>query len=144
MLDWLSQPATVQKFGQISDAIWSYAELGLQEHKSSALLTETLEEAGFTVEKGLAGMPTCFVASYGSGKPVVGILAEYDALPMLSQKGRIAQAGPAGGRRAGPRLRPQPDGHGGRRRGDRRQAGDGEAQPRRHDQAVRLAGRGDR
>lgn len=94
VLDWLSQPETVAKFGRISDAIWSYAELGLQEHKSSALLIKTLEEAGFTVEKGLAGMPTCFVASYGTGKPVVGILVEYDALAMLSQKGRHAKQSP--------------------------------------------------
>lgn len=94
VLDWLSQTETIAKFGRISDAIWSYAELGLQEHKSSALLIQTLEEAGFTVEKGMAGMPTCFVASYGSGKPVVGILAEYDALPMLSQKGRTPKRDP--------------------------------------------------
>lgn len=89
VLDWLSQPEVVQRFGRISDAIWSYAELGLQEHKSSALLIKTLEESGFSVDQGLAGMPTCFVASWGCGKPVVGILAEYDALPMLSQKGRV-------------------------------------------------------
>jgi aminobenzoyl-glutamate utilization protein B len=93
-LDWLSRPETVARFGRISDAIWSYAELGLQEYKSSALLIKTLEEAGFTVEKGLAGMPTCFVARWGSGKPVVGILAEYDALPMLSQQGRVARQSP--------------------------------------------------
>ena len=86
VLDWLSQPETVEQFGRISDSIWSYAELGLQEFKSSGLLISTLEDAGFSVEKGLAGMPTCFVASYGAGKPVVGILAEYDALPMISQK----------------------------------------------------------
>lgn len=94
VLEWLSLPETVEKFGRISDAIWSYAELGLQEHKSSALLIQTLEEAGFTVEKGLAGMPTCFVATFGAGKPVVGILAEYDALPMLSQKGRSPKPEP--------------------------------------------------
>jgi aminobenzoyl-glutamate utilization protein B len=94
VLDWLSEPETVTRFGRISDAIWSYAELGLQEHRSSALLIRTLEEAGFTVEKGLAGMPTCFVATYGSGKPVVGILAEYDALPALSQKGRTPKCDP--------------------------------------------------
>ncbi|NLX95358.1 MAG: amidohydrolase [Rhodopirellula sp.] len=93
-LDWLSQPQTVEKFGRISDAVWSYAELGLQEHKSSALLIKTLEESGFTVEKELAGMPTCFVASYGSGKPVVGILVEYDALPTLSQKPRTPKHDP--------------------------------------------------
>lgn len=93
-LDWLSQPEVVEKFGKISDAIWSYAELGLQEHRSSRLLIETLEEAGFRIEKGLAGMPTCFVASYGSGKPVIGILAEYDALPMISQKANVYRQDP--------------------------------------------------
>jgi aminobenzoyl-glutamate utilization protein B len=89
VLDWLSQPEIVEKFGKISDTIWSYAELGMQEFKSSKLLADTLEEAGFTVERGTAGMPTCFVASYGSGEPVIGILGEFDALPMLSQKGRV-------------------------------------------------------
>ncbi len=91
VLDWLSKPEVVERFGGISDAIWSYAELGLQEYKSSALLTKTLEEEGFSVKRGLAEMPTCFVASYGSGKPVIGILAEYDALPMISQKGRVPE-----------------------------------------------------
>jgi aminobenzoyl-glutamate utilization protein B len=94
VLNWLSQPQILEKFGKISDAIWSYAELGLQEYKSSKLLADTLEEAGFTVERGLAGMPTCFVATYGSGKPVIGILGEYDALPMLSQKGRVPKQDP--------------------------------------------------
>lgn len=94
VLEWLSQPQVLEKFGKISDAIWSYAELGLQEFKSSKLLADTLEQAGFKVERGLAGMPTCFVATYGSGKPVIGILGEYDALPMLSQKGRIPKQDP--------------------------------------------------
>ncbi len=94
VLDWLSQPEIVEKFGKISDTIWKYAELGMQEFKSSKLLADTLEEAGFRVERGVAGMPTCFVASYGSGKPVIGILGEYDALPMLSQKGRVAHQDP--------------------------------------------------
>src|SRR5262245_25072195 len=85
-LDWLNRDDVRERFGRIADSIWSFAELGLQEHKSSALLIETLEREGFTVEKGLAGMPTCFVASFGSGQPVIGILAEYDALPMISQK----------------------------------------------------------
>lgn len=93
-MEWLSQPQVVEKFGRISDAIWSYAELGLQEYKSSKILADTLEEAGFTVERGLAGMPTCFVGTYGSGKPVIGILGEYDALPMLSQKGRVPRQDP--------------------------------------------------
>ena len=94
VLDWLSQPEIVGKFGKISDAIWSFAELGMQEFKSSKLLADTLEEAGFAVERGAAGMPTCFVATYGSGKPVIGILGEYDALPMLSQKGRVPSQDP--------------------------------------------------
>jgi len=94
VLDWLGRAETVEKFGKISDAIWEYAELGLQEFNSSKLLADTLEAAGFTVERGLAGMPTCFVASYGSGKPVIGLLGEYDALPMISQKGRVPTQDP--------------------------------------------------
>ena len=94
VLDWLGQPAVVEKFGKISDAIWSYAELGMQEFKSSKLLADTLEQEGFKVERGLAGMPTCFVASYGSGKPVIGILGEFDALPMISQKGGVTTQDP--------------------------------------------------
>ncbi len=93
-LDWLSQPEVVEDFGGISDQIWGFAELGLQEYKSSALLIETLEKEGFSIEKDLAGMPTCFVATYGSGEPVIGILAEYDALPMISQKARTPEQDP--------------------------------------------------
>ena len=70
----------------LSDALWGYAELALLETKSAAELADYLEGQGFTVERGVADMPTAFVASYGSGSPVVGILAEYDALPGLSYK----------------------------------------------------------
>jgi aminobenzoyl-glutamate utilization protein B len=70
----------------VNKSIWEFAELGLQEHRSSALLVEKLKAAGFEVQTGVANMSTAFVASYGSGKPVIGILAEYDALPNLSQK----------------------------------------------------------
>jgi len=94
VLDWLARPEAVEEFGKISDRIWEYAELGLQEFNSSKLLADTLEAAGFTVERGLAGMPTCFVATYGSGKPVIGLLGEFDALPMLSQKGRVPKKDP--------------------------------------------------
>ena len=94
VLDWLGRAETVERFGRISDAIWSYAELGLQEFNSSKLLADTLEQAGFKVERGVAGMPTAFVASYGSGKPVIGLLGEFDALPMLSQKGRVPRQDP--------------------------------------------------
>jgi len=81
-----------ERFWRISDAIWSYAELGLEEYRSSKLLADTLEEAGCEVNRGVAGMPTAFVASWshGTGKPVLGFLAEYDALPMLSQKAGAA------------------------------------------------------
>jgi aminobenzoyl-glutamate utilization protein B len=85
-LEYLSDSLIVKKFGVISDAIWNFAELGMQEFKSSAILIKTLEEEGFKVEKGVAGMPTCFVATWGDGKPVIGILGEFDALPGLSQK----------------------------------------------------------
>ena len=72
-------------YKKIALNIWDYAELGYKEKKSSALLQQTLKDNGFTVEAGVAGMPTAFVATYGSGSPVIGILAEYDALPGLSQ-----------------------------------------------------------
>ena len=65
--------------------IWEFAELGYQEERSSALLRQTLRDAGFAVEAGVAGMPTAFVASAGKGSPTIAILAEFDALPGLSQ-----------------------------------------------------------
>ena len=65
--------------------IWDFAEVGYKEVNSSSLLQQTLKDNGFTVETGVAGMPTAFVATYGSGSPVIGILAEFDALPGLSQ-----------------------------------------------------------
>ncbi|MBI1311524.1 amidohydrolase [bacterium] len=70
----------------INHAIWEFAEVGLQEYQSSKLLVSKLRENGFDVRDGVSGMPTAFVASYGSGKPIIGILAEYDALPGMSQK----------------------------------------------------------
>lgn len=86
VLEYLGDSLIIRKYGIISDAIWNFAELGMQEFKSSALLIKTLEDEGFIVEKGVAGMPTCFVAEWGRGKPVIGILGEFDALPGLSQK----------------------------------------------------------
>jgi aminobenzoyl-glutamate utilization protein B len=72
-------------YSGIAKKIWEYAEVGYKEAKSSALLQETLAQAGFKIEKGVAGIPTAFIATYGSGKPVIGILGEYDALPGISQ-----------------------------------------------------------
>lgn len=66
--------------------IWDYAEVGYKETKSSALHQQILKENGFTIQAGVADIPTAFVAVYGTGKPVIGILAEYDALPGLSQE----------------------------------------------------------
>lgn len=70
---------------KLSDSIWSYAEIAMEEFKSSEILASYLEKNGFKVERGVAGLPTAFVATFGSGEPVIGILAEYDALPGLSQ-----------------------------------------------------------
>lgn len=70
---------------EIARSIWNWAEVGYQEVKSSALLQKELAAAGFKVEPGVAGMPTAFVASWGKGEPVIGILAEYDALPGITQ-----------------------------------------------------------
>ena len=66
--------------------LWEWAEPGYQEKKSSAALAEVAEKAGFAVKKNVAGIPTAFVAEFGSGKPVIGILGEFDALPQLSQE----------------------------------------------------------
>jgi len=70
----------------VNQSIWEFAEVGLEERKSSALLVRKLKEAGFKVKTNVANMPTAFVASYGTGRPIIGVLAEYDALPTLSQK----------------------------------------------------------
>jgi aminobenzoyl-glutamate utilization protein B len=73
-------------YKKIALQIWDYAEVGYKEVKSSALHQKTLTDAGFSVKAGIADMPTAFVATYGSGSPVIAILAEYDALPGLSQQ----------------------------------------------------------
>ena len=81
-------------FTKASDQIWDYAELMFQEKKSSALHAEIMQEQGFKVERGVAGMETALLASYGSGHPVVAILGEFDALPGLSQKPDCAHHDP--------------------------------------------------
>ncbi|MBO6531598.1 MAG: amidohydrolase [Muricauda sp.] len=78
--------AEAETYSEIAHTIWDFAEMGYLEEKSSALLQETLAAEGFSIEKGIAGIPTAFVAEYGSGYPVIGILGEYDALPGLSQE----------------------------------------------------------
>jgi len=70
----------------LSDQIWAFAETALRETKSAKVLADYAEANGFTVERGVSGMPTAFIASYGTGNPIIGILGEYDALPGISQK----------------------------------------------------------
>ncbi len=127
----------------MTDRVWEFAELPMEEYRSSRLLADALEKEGFAVERGVAGMPTAFVATYGSGDPVLGFLAEYRraARPLAEVR---AEAGPARGRRVGPRLRAQPAGRGGRGRRHGRQARDGPVPPEGDHQAVRRAERGER
>lgn len=77
------------QFSASSDAIWDFAELKFEERRSVALLLGMLRQHGFTIQLGLADMETAFIASYGQGKPVIGILAEYDALNGMSQKADV-------------------------------------------------------
>jgi len=72
-------------YADVALKIWSFAEVGYQETRSSALLQEQLKAAGFNVTTGVAEIPTAFMATWGSGKPVIGIVGEFDALPGLSQ-----------------------------------------------------------
>ena len=72
-------------FSATSKTIWDYAELGYHEQKSSALLQQDLKQAGFEIQTGVANEPTAFIASYGQGAPIIGIMGEFDALPGLSQ-----------------------------------------------------------
>lgn len=77
--------AHTAQLSDVADQIWGFAEIGYQETRSSALLERRLEDAGFTVTRRVADIPTAFVASYGSGKPVIGIMGEFDALPGINQ-----------------------------------------------------------
>jgi aminobenzoyl-glutamate utilization protein B len=75
----------------LSDQVWGFAETALLEVRSAQALADYAERQGFAVERGVAGLPTAFVASYGQGRPVIGILGEYDALPGLSQKAQATK-----------------------------------------------------
>lgn len=83
-LDWIQNSES--RLCGLSDRIWELAELGLVEYESSKLLADEFERHGFKVERGVAGMPTAFFATWGKRKPIVGIMGEYDALPGMSQK----------------------------------------------------------
>jgi len=92
--------AKYDDYKKIALQIWEYAEVGYKEVKSSALHQKTLQDNGFTVQANVADIPTAFVATYGSGKPVIGILAEFDALPGLSQEA-VPEKKPIDGKNAG-------------------------------------------
>src|SRR5262245_5542350 len=79
-----------ESYAAIAKQIWGFAEVGYQEAKSSALLQQQLRAAGFQVKAGVADIPTAFVATFGSGKPIIGIVGEFDALPGLSQEAQSA------------------------------------------------------
>lgn len=72
-------------YNDIAQQIWSWAELGYLEEKSAGLLQKTLEQEGFRIQKGVADIPTAFVASYGTGQPVIALMGEFDALPGVTQ-----------------------------------------------------------
>jgi aminobenzoyl-glutamate utilization protein B len=78
--------ANEDKLTELAKDIWKHPELGVEEFHASKLIAGELEQAGFSVSMGVGQMPTAFVASWGEGKPIIGILGEYDALPSLSQK----------------------------------------------------------
>ena len=77
---------------KISDSIWALAETAFEETESSRILADYAEKNGFTVARGVAGIPTAFTATYGSGKPVISVLGEFDALPGISQKAQPEKA----------------------------------------------------
>jgi len=87
--------ASVEKHQQelinLSDSVWKFAETALKEYQSSKILSDYAVKQGFRVKANVAEMPTAFIAEYGSGKPVIGILGEFDALPGLSQKAQPAK-----------------------------------------------------
>jgi aminobenzoyl-glutamate utilization protein B len=98
--------AKKEVYSAIAQQIWGFAEMGYQEEKSAALLQQTLCNEGFKVTKGVAGIPTAFIAEYGEGLPVIAILGEYDALPGLSQEAVAEKktAGKAAGHACGHHL----------------------------------------
>ena len=75
-----------KQYEAIAKSIWDWSEMGYQEKKSSFLLQKTLKDEGFTIQAGVADIPTAFIAEYGSGFPIIGVLAEFDALPGISQE----------------------------------------------------------
>lgn len=92
--------ARAARFGELSRKLWEFAEVGYKERRSADALAAELKDAGFKVETGVAAIPTAFTATWGEGKPVIGILGEYDALPGLSQED-VAEQKPRDGLASG-------------------------------------------
>ena len=90
-------------FTTLSDRIWDFAELKFEERQSAGVLANALEENGFVVRRGVAGMDTAFIGEFGHGKPVIAFLGEFDALAGMSQMAGVAEAKP---------LEPDATGHG--------------------------------
>lgn len=88
-------------FIRVSDDIWEYAETAYRETRSAARMADELEKIGFTVERGIVGIPTALRATFGSGKPVIAIQAEYDALGGGSQQAGVAEPKPIPGKQTG-------------------------------------------
>lgn len=91
-ISWIDANTTTYK--EIARYLWEHPELSLEEFKSSAKIMDYLGDRGFEIEKGVSEMPTAFVATWGAGSPVIGFLAEYDALPNLSQKEGVIRQEP--------------------------------------------------
>jgi aminobenzoyl-glutamate utilization protein B len=94
--------AEVEKYAvlgqQINDMLFSFSELGFQEYETFNYLTSLLEKQGFKVEKGIAGVPTAWIATWGSGKPVIALGSDVDCIPKASQKPGVAYQDPYCGR----------------------------------------------
>lgn len=85
------------KMAALSDQIWDYAELKFAEHKSAKVMVDFLKEEGFEVETGIGEIETAYMAKFGQGKPVIGILGEFDALSGMSQMADVAEKTPREG-----------------------------------------------
>ena len=92
---------------QMVDLVFSFGELGFQEFETQQYLTGILEKEGFTIERGIAGIPTAWMARWGSGKPVIALGSDVDCIPQASQKPGVAYREPIDRRRAGPWRGPQ-------------------------------------
>ena len=94
-----------QVITDVGDRLWEYAETAFTEFKSVDKICQVLAQAGFTIEKGVADIPTAFTATYGTAKPLIGLLAEYDALDGMNQASGVAEKKPTAPADAGKLMR---------------------------------------